>query len=268
MADVLIFGCGWLGTQLGTELAGQGHHVWGSRRSPERLAALPGAIQPMLWDGVTAPVQSILDRIAGSWLILAMPPAAARDGGVAYLATLRMLVAFAGAARGLILCSSTSVYAGCSGLVGEGDAPGPDARAQLIWQAEQVVLQHPRSVVLRLAGLVGPGRHPAVFTRSGQMAGPDLPVNLVHSADICAWVGLYLANSGVAPGRVINLCAPLQQNKRQFYTAACHHLGWPVPQFMPTAESARQINAQLSLQLTPFCYQYHEASLLCAASSL
>ncbi len=267
MADVLIFGCGWLGTQLGTALAGQGHNVWGSRRSAERLAALPSGIQPMLWDGMTQPAQSILNRIAGSWLILAMPPAAARDGGVAYLAALQMLVAHADAAHGLILCSSTSVYAGCSGTVCEDDAPGPDSRAQLIWQAEQVVLQHPRSVVLRLAGLIGPGRHPAAFTRSGQMAGPDLPVNLVHSADICTWVSLFLAHGGIAPGRVINLCAPLQHNKKQFYTAACHHLGCNVPQFLPTLEAARQIDAQLSLQLGAFCYQYHEPSVLFAASS-
>ena len=53
MASVVILGCGWLGTQLGVQLSGQGHQVWGSRRSSERLATLPASIQPLQWDGVS-----------------------------------------------------------------------------------------------------------------------------------------------------------------------------------------------------------------------
>ena len=51
MATVLIFGCGWLGSQLGVALAGAGHQVYGSRRSAQSLLTLPPQIQPLCWDG-------------------------------------------------------------------------------------------------------------------------------------------------------------------------------------------------------------------------
>ena len=266
MQPVVILGCGWLGTQLGLLLSAQGHPVWGSRRSHEALATLPGAIQPLLWDGHSALDPQIVQCLEGSWLILAMPPAAAQDGGAAYLRSLQMILAHADAVQALVLCSSSSVYAGLTGDVCEADAPGPDPRAQLIWQAEQMVRQHPRCYVLRLAGLVGPGRHPAAFTRRGVMAGPAQPVNLVHSADICRWLALLLNGSAVAPAPVINLCAPLLLNKAEFYTAACLQQGVPVPQFIAATEPARRVNADLSRQLTGFTYQYADLASLCPTS--
>ena len=262
MANVVILGCGWLGTQLGLALSQQGHRVWGSRRSPERLATLPEAIEPLLWDGQHALSPEICQLVAGSWLILAMPPAAAQDGGVAYLRTLDLVVAQAQTAHALLLCSSTSVYAGLRGEVSEAMAPGPDPRAQLIWQAEQRVRQLPHSYVLRLAGLIGPGRHPAMFARRGVMAGPQQPINLVHSADICRWLLLLLQHQSDWQQPVVNLCAPFLQSKAEFYTAACQQQGVPVPQFTAATEPARQVNANLSRQLTGFDYLHTDLAAL------
>ncbi|MDZ7868130.1 MAG: hypothetical protein U5L02_02830 [Rheinheimera sp.] len=265
MASVVILGCGWLGTQLGLQLSTAGHQVWGSRRSSERLATLPAPIQPLQWDGVSPLSPEICQLLPGSWLILAMPPAAAQDGGAAYLRTLQIVLAQAGAAQALVLCSSSGVYAGLAGEVSETDAPGPEPRAQLIWQAEQLVLQGaqpgPQRYVLRLAGLIGPGRHPATFTRRGVMAGPEQPVNLVHSADICRWLNLLL-NNGAFPASVVNLCAPIKRSKAEFYTAACQQQGLTVPQFIAATEPSRRVNAALSLQLADFAYQQTDLARL------
>jgi len=262
MANVVILGCGWLGTQLGVALSQQGHRVWGSRRSMDRLATLPAAIEPLLWDGQQALSPAICQHLPGSWLILAMPPAAAQDGGAAYLRTLDLVVAQAHTAHAVLLCSSTSVYAGLQGEVSEAMAPGPDPRAQLIWQAEQRVRQLPHSYVLRLAGLIGPSRHPAMFTRRGVMAGPDQPINLVHSEDICRWILLLLQHQSDWQQPVVDLCAPFLQRKAEFYTAACQQQGVPVPQFIAATEPARQVHANLSRQLADFTYQHTDLSNL------
>ena len=258
MASVVILGCGWLGTQLAVQLSTQGHQVWGSRRSNERLATLPAQIQPLQWDGVSPLSPEICQLLPGSWLILAMPPAAAQDGGAAYLRSLQIVLAQADAAHALVLCSSSGVYAGLTGEVSEADAPGPEPRAQVIWQAEQLVLKGaqpvPQRYVLRLAGLIGPGRHPATFTRRGVMAGPEQAVNLVHSADINRWLSL-LIHHGTFPGTVVNLCAPIACSKAEFYTAACQQQGMTVPQFIAATEPSRRVNAALSLQLPDFTYQ-------------
>ncbi|MEK6568997.1 MAG: NAD-dependent epimerase/dehydratase family protein, partial [candidate division NC10 bacterium] len=47
MANVLIAGCGYVGTALGTRLASEGHVVWGLRR---RTDALPSNIGPLVAD--------------------------------------------------------------------------------------------------------------------------------------------------------------------------------------------------------------------------
>ena len=44
MANVLIIGCGYVGSALGAALAGEDHLVWGMRRNPENL---PESIKPL-----------------------------------------------------------------------------------------------------------------------------------------------------------------------------------------------------------------------------
>ena len=263
MATVIILGCGWLGSQLGAALHQAGHQVLGSRRSAQNLSTLPAEIEPFCWDGHSVFPPNVQQRIAGSFLVLAMPPAAHTDGGAAYLQTLQLVVAQSTAAAGLILCSSTGVYAGLSGEVSESAAPGPDPRAALLWQAEQLVMQHPKHQILRLAGLVGPGRHPSAFTRRGVMAGPDLPVNLVHSTDVCRWVLRSLQQPQPLKPVVVNLCAPMRSTKAEFYSAACLSAGMPTPEFIPATEPARNVNAELSQRDTGFSYLFSDqASLL------
>lgn len=264
MATVLIFGCGWLGSQLGVALAEVGHHVYGSRRSAQSLLTLPPQIQPLCWDGQSPFDSSIEALLPDSWVILAMPPAAQRDGGSAYLESLQRVLGQSSRAKGLVLCSSTGVYAGLAGCVNESAAPGPEPRAALLWQAEQLVRQHPAPYILRLAGLVGPGRHPASFTRRGQMAGPEQPVNLVHSVDVCRWVCQLLKASGHGFPQVVNLSAALTATKAEFYTAACIRAEVAVPQFVAATEPARTVDASLSQRGTGFVYRHHDISGLCS----
>lgn len=262
MVTVLIFGCGWLGSQLGVALSEDGHRVYGSRRSTTSLLTLPAQIQPLRWDGKSGFDASIQALIPDSWLILAMPPAAQQDGGRVYLDTVQLILNQSSGSKGVILCSSTGVYAGLAGRVDESAAPGPEPRALLLWQAEQLVRQYPVHFILRLAGLVGPGRHPAGFTRRGVMAGPEQPVNLVHSTEVCRWICQLLAVSGHGYPQVVNLSAPLTATKAEFYTAACVQAAVPVPQFVAATEPGRIVDASLSQGETGFVYQHHNVSSL------
>lgn len=255
---VVIIGCGWLGTQLGVALQQAGCQVVATRRSHASLTALPVEFEPVCWDGSSLFPDRLAELLVNSWVVIAVPPSAHVDGGAAYLQTLRHVVEHSTSAAGLILCSSTGVYAGLDGLVTEACAPGPDRRAAILWQAEQIAGTHARPLILRLAGLVGPQRHPASFTRRGVMAGPEQPVNLVHSVDVCRWLVQYITQPTAGFPTVVNLVSPLQCTKAEFYLAACRQAGINPPQFVAATETDRRVDGSLSQQLQEFYYQYHD----------
>jgi len=94
------------------------------------------------------------------------------------------------------------------------------------------------------------------------MAGPEQPVNLVHSTDVCRWICQLLAVSGHGFPQVVNLSAPLTATKAEFYTAACIRAAVPVPQFVAAIEPGRTVDARLSQTDTSFVYQHHGLSSL------
>jgi nucleoside-diphosphate-sugar epimerase len=189
---VLVAGCGYLGSALASELAADGHAVFGLRRNP---AGLP--------PGVTA-VAADLDDLA---TLRSLPRgldvvvyAAAADGfsDAAYRASYvdgpRHLIAALAAAgerpRRLLFTSSTAVYGQSDGVwVDETSATDPPgfSGARLL-EGEAVVAGGPfPSVVVRLGGIYGPGRTRLVESvRSGAARlrrGPPRYTNRIHRDD-------------------------------------------------------------------------------------
>ncbi|RVU40316.1 epimerase [Rheinheimera riviphila] len=276
---VVIIGCGWLGQQLGTLLAAQGFLVYGSRQSSAGLAELPAEIQPLL---LQLPLHVLELELTGilkdSWLICAIPPAARQQSAADYAQQLQSLVEVATVAgvRGAIHCSSTGVYQGLSGDVDEqsllpnleqselqsmeqspaGNTKPQNCRAAALLEAEQILQQIPNCFTLRLAGLIGPGRNPARFGQGRTLSGPQLPVNLVHAADIGRFV-LNLLTTTVAPHhQLFNLCCPEHPLKADFYHTAAVQAGLPPVSFSAADEPARRILSRRSQQQPGFEYQF------------
>lgn len=196
---ILIAGCGDLGTRLAQLLIADGHRVWGVRRRPERLPAPIAGIAADLASGEGLErLPRSLDRVVY---------AAAADGSSdeayerAYVAGLGHVIAAVGedAAR-LIFVSSTSVYGQVDGRWVDETSPIEPAgfRGRRILEAEALVAAlGGRGVVLRLAGIYGPGRTRLVDSvRSGSaVCWDDPPVftNRIH-VDDCAGVLRHLSS--------------------------------------------------------------------------
>ncbi len=254
---VVIVGCGWLGQQLGVSLAKAGYQVYGSRQSEQALLQLPAEIIPMklqLPQPVLSSAQQQIWRDA--WVICALPPSGKTRSQEDYLLLLRNVAQLANQAgvRGLIHCSSTGVYQGLAGEVSEKSVLADDAKSWFLHQAEQELQQVKLCVTLRLAGLIGPGRHPARFCSGRLLQGADLPVNMVHAADIAAFIIQLLQQQPKTD--CYNLCSPEHPTKQQFYTAATQSLSLPAPQFSPCQEAARMVCAAYSQSLPGFCYRF------------
>lgn len=201
MGRTLIAGCGYVGTALGTRLAGEGGQVWGLRR---RAEGLPDGITPIEADlGDPRTLEHLpegIDRV-----VYAASPGARDEESYrnAYVRGLENLLARLGA-RGerlsrLVLLSSTSVYAQQEGeWVDEGSPTEPThPSGRTLLEAEQLARSsgHP-AVVLRLAGIYGPGRTRLLErVRRGEARMPPQPrwTNRIHRDDCAGAIAHLLA---------------------------------------------------------------------------
>ncbi len=83
--------------------------------------------------------------------------------------------------------------------------------------------------IVRLAGLVGPGRHPGRFFAGKSAPDGQHVVNLVHLDDVVGAIELLLqAPKG---GHIYNICAPSHPARSTFYPLMARQLGLAPPAF-------------------------------------
>ena len=247
----LIIGCGYLGTRVAQRWLSAGHAVTGvvhSTASAEALAALN--VSPIVAD-VTRP-ETLRDLPAADTLLYCVGYGS--DSGssrwAVYVDGLRAaLDAVSPEVRRVIFISSTGVYAERNGGWVDEDSPceplSESARALLA--AEEVLAAHrlgDRGIVLRLAGIYGPGRLP----RKAELAsGEPLAVpagehlNLIHVED--AATAILAAEELAQPPRTYNIADGCPIDRRDYFVETARQLGIPPPNFgdpSPGAGSARR----------------------------
>ncbi len=207
MANILIAGCGDVGSRTGQYLAAAGHRVWGLRR---QAAELPAPLQALAAD-LTDPT-AMRDRLAGHTFDYVLFSAAAEEASEnayrrIYVDGLRHLLAALDSPPQLLLfCSSTSVYHQANGeWVDESSATQPLGFAgRCLLEAEALLVGRPASA-LRLSGIYGPGRGGRLLERVRNGAPcprhPPLYSNRIHSEDAAAAIAhlMACAETGTAP---------------------------------------------------------------------
>jgi nucleoside-diphosphate-sugar epimerase len=193
---VLLAGCGDLGLRVAQRLLARGDEVWALRRRPPMH---DGDGIHWLRGDMTLP--ETLHGWPPDITQLVYLPTPDRRDAAAYRATfvdgLRHLLDALGhdSLRRVLLVSSSAVYGEHGGdWVDEDTPPAPPGfNGAVLLEAEQwLAAQSPASIVLRLAGLYGPGRMQWLERlRAGQVAAPrTLPhwANRIHVDDAAAAV--------------------------------------------------------------------------------
>jgi nucleoside-diphosphate-sugar epimerase len=247
----LIVGCGYLGLCAARRWIAAGHAVAGLVRSPAAAELLArAAVRPIVAD-VTQP-ETLRGLPAADTLLYAVgyDPAGGTSRSALYVDGLRaVLDALAPQIRRVILISSTGVYAEhCGGWVDE-SSPCQPAResGQALLAAEQALAAHrfgPLGIVLRLAGIYGPGRLP----RRGELvSGAPLPiaagehVNLIHVEDAAAAV--LAAAAHAQPPRTYLVSDGHPVERREYFSELARQFGLPPPSFrnpLPGEASGRR----------------------------
>jgi nucleoside-diphosphate-sugar epimerase len=194
MANILIAGCGYVGTALGVRLVGAGHAVWGLRRSAE---GLPSGIHHLEAD-LTAP-ETLQELPPGLDVVFyTAAPNGADDTAyrAIYVDGLRhLLEALARqgqAPRRVLFTSSTAVYAQSAGEWVDETSPTEPRHftGSRVLEGERLLLAGPfPATVLRFGGIYGPGRTSLIERVRQGLAhcrdGPPLYTNRIYRDD-CA----------------------------------------------------------------------------------
>lgn len=154
---VLIAGCGDLGERLGRLMVEEGGRVFGLRRNP---AGLPAGITPVSADLAEPGSLSSLPSDLSDVVYLASADAFTDEAYQrAHVDGLRNLLDALAAPRRLILASSTSVLGQCDGSWVDESSPATGAAfsQRCLLEGERIA-REAGGVVLRLAGIYGPGR--------------------------------------------------------------------------------------------------------------
>ena len=236
----LIIGCGYVGFRVARRWQARGDQVFALTRKPARVAEFERVgIVPVLGDvanPLTLPPLPHLDTVLFAVGFDRSAPHSIEDIYVAGLG--RALAVLPANVGRLIYISSTGVYGQSGGAWVDEDSVCQPQRVggKAVLAAEQRLARHAlgaRSVVLRAAGIYGPGRIPKLNdVKQGKpvAADGDAFLNLVHVDDLVEAV-LAAERLEKLPARyVVGDGVPVR--RADFYGEVARQLGAPPPRFV------------------------------------
>jgi nucleoside-diphosphate-sugar epimerase len=242
----IIFGCGYVGQRVAELWRQEGQRVLAVTRSNQRAKELEKlGVEPIVWDWLESP--SILPRLDshGSPLPLATVLVAVTHAAPSHALGLSHAAAWINPQGSShhprwIYLSTTGVFAtpataeASARWVDENSSVGPTrAGSANALQAEQWI-EHSgfEHVILRPAGIYGPGRIPNIQPiRDGQplQVDPDSYLNLIHVDDLAQ----VIASVSQGPLRHSLYCVSdgNSAKRRDYYAFIAQKLNLPVPQY-------------------------------------
>ena len=257
-----LLGCGWLGFPLALDLISHDFAVKGSTTSPEKLQLLKSSgIDPILVQfDHSLPEPDLSELLDADILIISVPPGRrTADGPENYRKMGEILTAEIpkSSLSKLIFISSTSVYPDSNRVLTESSEISPETTSgKVIAQVEKSLLALPiQVIVLRLAGLFGPGRSPGRFF-AGKTNIPNglAPVNMIHLDEVIALIKT-LIDSETANGVYIG-SSPSHPTKAEFYSLAARLDKLPEPEFIPEKLSWKIIESERVEKELGFSYKF------------
>ncbi|HEU4579593.1 MAG TPA: SDR family oxidoreductase [Polyangiaceae bacterium] len=205
MANLLIAGCGYVGTALGLELLAAGHRVWGLRRHPSQL---PSGFAPIAADLSSSDLKSLprgLDHV-----VYAASADEASDAAYvkAYVTGLqRLLDALSPPSlQRVFFISSTAVYGQMEGQWVDEDsetAPTYFSGVRLLEAERLLEASGFPFTILRCSGIYGPGRTRLIDSlRQGTATSSARFTNRIHRDDIVGAI-VHLLSAAEAPARLL-----------------------------------------------------------------
>jgi nucleoside-diphosphate-sugar epimerase len=235
--SISIIGCGWLGMPLALALKNHGFKVQGTVRTLSKTESFNNSGIHFYRLDLKPENECIPEIDSEFWqsdiFILTIPPTEPSNYCKGISKILDM-IAKQPRRLSIIYTSSTGIYGKGKGLTEETSPPKPDrSGAAAVVECEELLLGKKDIFdvcILRLAGLVGPGRAPGRFFAGKKNLGSgSSPVNLVQLDD-CVGIIVRLIEQEIRDG-IYNVCADEHPTHREFYPAQAIKLGLEVPEY-------------------------------------
>ena len=255
--QLVIFGCGYVGTALALRALDEGLRVTALTRSPSKADALrelrisqvvQADIHEAGWEKELPAKSDFVVNCLSS------------GGGDlvsykrTYLEGMRRILSWAecqGVAIGTLLYTgSTGIYPQCEGETVDETSPlePADARSGILREAEDLLWRQPvgisRWFILRLAGIYGPGRHHVLDqVRSGAASLPgsgDYRMNMAHRDDIVSAILACLSAPPAVRNEIFNVADGRPATKTEVVRWLCSQLGRTEPEFSGEGGSGKR----------------------------
>ena len=234
---IFIFGLGYVGQHLATQLSMGGWQITGTNRNPEKIKTQISKSWTILPFQAGTFSNRLEEHLTKATHLLSTIPSISRSDPVLDLYG-QIIKNFSGWVGYL---SATSVYPSQpDGWVDENTMPAPaTARGKARLTAEQKWQEYTNAELFRLAGIYGPQRNPFAELLEGKARIIDKPgqvFNRIHQTDISQI--LIAAIDKPRPGRVINLAdgKPAAQGDVLSYAAGLLGINPPAPIPFETAD--------------------------------
>ena len=269
MKAISIVGTGWLGEPLALALHQKGYTVKGTTTTYKGLSKL--ARHPFY----VGRIQITPNEIIGDWdaiiagtdiLIVNIPPKRrTTDIETVYPGQIQQIIRHTPNHIKVIFVSSTSVYGNTNGEVSEDTICVPDKPSgHAVLQSEQLCQAYfgDNCTILRLSGLIGPGRHPGRFLAGKkQLKNPNVPVNLIHLEDSIALIERIIDQNQF--GHIFNGCADKHPIREVFYRQAAKQLALEAPTFASAdTPNYKIITNQKSKEALGMVYKYTDPAAI------
>src|SRR5690554_1101830 len=253
MKKISILGAGWLGNPLALKLKANGHLLKVSTTTQEKLSFFTeNSIESFLISVGEKQNDDNLDQLLKNTdiLIITIPPGRTQTVEDNYVEKIKQILPAIEKhqVKEVIYTSSTTVYLSLKGEVNEETPIVPISEMdQQIIAIENLLLNNPNfnATILRLGGLIGEDRHPVRFiVKKEVIKEANNPVNMTHRSDIIRFLEKIVEQP--IPNEIFNIVAPINLNRREFYTREAQKLNLsPIPKFVDNPDAdMRKVNGE------------------------
>ena len=256
---IVITGYGWMAGYLGNALLSSDSpikaHVVGTTRSDDKLKKMSEQSITGVKFALGDDTSQLCQHMHDATFIINIPPGRRNTQLDGFTQQVIALIndAIAANVAHIIFVSTTSVYGDSTNeTLTETSSTNPEtasAKAHVAIESHLASLSSKVNyTVLRLAGLVGPDRHPARSLSGRELPAGNKRINLVHIDDVVS--GLLAVIKTPPRNCTLHLCSMLHPKRGEYYVRAASALNLPLPIFSDTESEAKGkvVNASASWQ--------------------